>query len=246
LLKIKLVFKIYTLNGVYMKNIIYSFAFIGLLFLSSQISYSQPKAAPPIPYLLENSCMGTDFWVAIPQNEDPMNALRYPVIEIVVSSNYNTSVNLEVPDLGITRTKPIKAYDYVSFSTKEGDLQTLLEISEGDQVTNKGIHLTSEKPISVYIINCKEYSADGYMAMPVSSWGPEYYHCAYYDFFESSGEKGKRGGGFICLAAENGTKLTIKLNGIGGSVGKCDNEKKIGTTYTVSLDKGQTYMKKTV
>ncbi|MDP2363218.1 MAG: IgGFc-binding protein, partial [Ignavibacteria bacterium] len=77
-------------------------------------------------------------------------------------------------------------------------------------------------------------------------WDKEYFHCGYYDFFEAPGwgvlEPGKRGGGFIILASEDGTNVTVNLNGLTKGVSKTTGEHDIGDSWSFSLNAGQTYM----
>jgi len=187
--------------------------------------------------VLTNSSLGTEFWVAIPQNEASNGTLAAIGVEIVVTSPYNTTVTLEIPGLGVKRSKQVEAFKQISFSSKDNDITYVQEVNESEEVTQKGIHLTADKPFAAWVLNSRQWSAEGYQAIPLTKWGKEYYHCAYYDFHD---QHKRRGGGFIILASEQGTRVTINLNGLGA--GQTVKGKKIGETITATLNAGSTFM----
>lgn len=211
---------------------------------------------PATEYLLNNSTMGTDFWVAIPQNEIANSALKILSFEIDVCSPRKANVTLEIPSTGYTITKNVQALALEKFS-----IPATMEVTESETVVNKGIHITSDEPVFVTVLTCKEEkpfwgaaikNGEGYTAIPVSAWGNTYFHCSYYDFHnkDQTGMWGTadlnkfRGGGFLIVASENGTSVSISLNGDGGSAATTEGGKKIGQTFSVSLNAGDTYMVK--
>jgi hypothetical protein len=220
------------------------FLFMSILVCTSfaqKNSNDKILASIPFPedYVLNNSCLGRNFWIAIPQNETSNGDLKAIGVEIVVSSPYTTEVTLEIPEVGYTRTKRVEAFQPISFSSTNNDISYAMEVTESETITRKGIHLFADKPFSVHLINSREYSSEGLQAIPVERWGTEHYHCSYYDFFETNRP---RGGGFIVVASEQATNVQIKLNGIGQLVGKTVMGHKIGETINVTLNAGETYM----
>jgi len=198
---------------------------------------------PAAEYMLENGNLGTEFWIAIPQNEVKNGILKEKGLEIVCAPIRKTSITMSIPELGIVKTKPADAFTTTSFSSVKGELGWTMECSEGEILSNKGIHLTASEPFCVYVMNVKEWSADGYMAIPVCNWDKEYFHCGYWDFFEGTGaERGERGGGFIIIGSENGTSVTVTLNGQGKGVAKTLGGRDIGESWSFNMDAGQTYM----
>jgi len=191
----------------------------------------------PEDYVLNNSSLGTDFWLAIPQNEVIDGNLTPRGVEIVVTSPYSTEITLEIPEVGYTRTKKIEAFGHISFSSEDNDITYAQEVTESEQVTREGIHLKADKPFACWVVNSKRYSAEAFQGVPTSKWGREYYHCAYYDFDEGSSS---RGGGFIIVAKEAGTNVKIDLKGLGA--GQTVKGKKIGESISVTLNAGDTYM----
>lgn len=187
---------------------------------------------------LKGVAQGRDFWFAIPMNDDPVQ----PVIglEIYVTSDYDTEVTVELPLLGSKTTKPVKAGEVTVFSSVSEPGMSSWEISTSEKIENKGVHIYSPQPICVNVINGKQVTADGFTAIPTSMFGREYVHCAYYDF----GESRSWAGGFMIVAAENNTEITIQLggrnsNGAGRTFGGKNNKNSV--PFKVLLNSGQVY-----
>lgn len=216
-----------------------SFLVLSLLLTGTVCLWSQSKE-PTIDQVLNvNSHVGTEFWITIPPNE----VIPYPVsaLEIYVASEFDTEV--EVYDAGADKTirRQLKAMQVRALSDKTGETNWTWEIRENEQVTRRGIRLRSKKPISVYVINSKTFSSDGYMAIPVSGWGNEYIAAAYYDMREVK----RWAGGFVIIASENGTIVDITLRGKGAEVGQTTGGRKItGTPFKVTMDAGDVYLVK--
>ncbi|MFN8358565.1 MAG: hypothetical protein U0264_01500 [Candidatus Kapaibacterium sp.] len=184
---------------------------------------------------LTNSNQSKEFWLAVPLNESKAQPTLN--LEFYVTSQYNSYVTIEVPGSGFIMTKKIKALEVAVFSTKTGTANFDWEIESSQVPDNKGIHIFGDKPLSVYVFNGKEVTSDGYMAMPVNSWGTEYVHCAYYDFNEYR----PLGAGFVVIAAHDSTKVTIRLKGKGKGFAKTRSGSSIGDTFEVMLNQGQVY-----
>lgn len=226
-----------------MKN--YLFFFFFSLFLITVSLHSKENTTlsseltPPMNFLLQNSSLGTEFWVAMPMNEDPRASIGEEGQDIIITSIKDTKVTVEVPGLGFSRSKNVEAFKPTIFASDDGETSYTWVVTESETATNKGVHIFSDEPISVYVITVKTYSSEGYLAIPVDKWGSEYFNCSYYDDHENNRD---RGGGFIVLAAENGTNVNIMLNGEGFGVAQTAGGHDIGDEFSVSLRKGQTYM----
>lgn len=204
-------------------------------------AYSQKITAEQ---MLFNSSQGKEFWIAIPPNEDdrqPYGNTGEIAIEIYVTSSKNTMCTVEVPGLGLIRSKKVEAFKITTFSTLTNDLQWALEVRQSEQPVGLGIYVHADQPISVYVLNHRGYTADGYLAIPISSCGTEYIHLSYYDFYENNAGGEYRGGGFIITAAENGTDVFIELKGKGKEIGQTLGGHRIGDRWRVTLNKGEVY-----
>jgi hypothetical protein len=205
----------------------------GALLLGTAVGFA--GKVPPAEWILNNSAQGREFWIAIPPNE--VDGYPGQLLEFYVTSSYNTEVTLYSALDGRTITKPVRAMEITTFSLLTGDLSWSYEVRESEVVTQKGIRLSAPHPISVYVLNGKQYTSDGYLALPVNVWGTEYMHLSYYDYEDFMQ---KRGNGFVVIAAEDQTVVRIQLYGRG--YGRTVGGRRIGQSIEVVLNRGQTYM----
>lgn len=179
---------------------------------------------------------GKEFWLAVPLND----AMVQPTValEFYVTSSYTTNVTFEVPGTGFSHTKLLKSNSTISFSTNDGSASFDLQVESSQIADKRGVHIYADQPISVYVMNAKQYSAEGYLALPVNALGTRYIHCSYYDFNEVR----PWSGGFIVVATEDNTSVTINLNGRGKTVAKTRSGSKIGDVLgPIILNKGDVY-----
>ncbi len=185
--------------------------------------------------LSSNTPQGLEFWLAVPGNDDPQQQINS--LEFYVTSLYDTEVTIEAPGFGYSRKATLKALSVVTFSTLNQTANWQWEIWKSEEKMKYGIHIKATKPISVYMLNAKTVTSDGYMAIPCSKWGTKYIHNSYYDFNEVRPWKS----GFCIIAKEKQTKITISLKGVGNTLAGTVKGKKIGASWTVMLDEGDVY-----
>lgn len=188
--------------------------------------------------LLYNSSQGREFWIAVPMNDIPTQP--DPVMEIYVTSVKNTLVTLESPGLGVYITKNVDSMQITTFSSVNNELGLIWEIRQSEEVLDKGIRISSKDPISVYFLNGKRVSSEGYLALPVSSWGKDYIHNSYYDYHLN--DTRPWAAGFVVVAAEDNTKMNILLKGRGKGYAKTQGGHDFGDRLTPKLNRGQVYM----
>ena len=190
---------------------------------------------------INNSIEGREFMVAFPPNEADGVAIQTRTIEICVTSRFETEVTLSMPGLGIGPITKLVAPHYVTtFSNGSGELSWAMEIREGGNITEKGIFLSAPDPICVWVMSAKQFSSEGYTALPVDTWDRQYMHIGYYDYPEPQFDL-YRGGGFVVLAQENETQVVFQLSGTSNG-GETQSGAKIGQPFSVTLNRGQTYM----
>ncbi len=224
-----------------MKKIFLTFAILSFALMPFQNLISGDLKEEIRNKLLYNSSQGREFWIAFPPN-DVVELARGHIIEIYVTSRVNTTVTLEAPGTGDIFKKNVKAFEITTFTSEENTTRLSWEIRKGETVVHKGIKLTSPDPISVYAMNGKRYSSDGYLAIPVANFGNKHLHNSYYDYF-LSGRGHELGAGFVIVASENNTKITMKLRGIGkGMAETYQGGHDIGDVLRTTLDEGETYM----
>ncbi|MBU3678238.1 MAG: T9SS type A sorting domain-containing protein [Candidatus Kapabacteria bacterium] len=200
---------------------------------------AQDRKPPAAETVLSSGNTGTEFFITIPPNE----VGAYPVVglEVYVASAFDAEVKLfDYAGDKETRFK-IKAMEILTLSDNarsgKAVLNWSMENRDVEIPIRKALRLRSDKPISVYVINSKQTTTDGYMAIPTSSWGTEYIPCSYWDFKEIR----PWAGGFTIIAKEP-TKLTIQLRGAGKGLAKTSGGKSIGDVIDVTLDEGEVYM----
>lgn len=191
---------------------------------------------PTADQMLNSGSMGTEFWIAIPPNE--LNPFPVEALEVYIASAVDTQV--EVFDAGQNRTNKlsVKAQQVRTLSDMRGETSWNWEVRESETVVRKGVRITSPTPITVFVLNSKSVTTDGYMALPVSAWDTEYIAASYYDFSEVK----SWAGGFVVVAKEP-TTVNITLRGSGSAgAGRTALGKRIGDKITVEMDSGDVYM----
>lgn len=225
---------------------LFSFAWIAFLcFIQSlpTLSRELPGGIPPdvsqklgnAVSVLSDPNTGKDYWLAVPLNDSKQSEVNE--LEFYVISRYNSMVTLEVPGMGFTATKKILANQVGVFSTKDNTAAWDWEAVETEMPDNRGIHIVADNPITVYVRSSKAGSSDGYLAIPTNALGNEYIHCGYYDYKSDKNWSS----GFIVIATEDNTAITINLKGRGKLFSMTKKNSKIGSSLMVNLSKGQIY-----
>ncbi|MBS1562515.1 MAG: T9SS type A sorting domain-containing protein [Bacteroidetes bacterium] len=208
------------------------------LFLAAVLAV--PSVAQPTFEQLSgpNAMLGTEFWIAFPPNELP----GYPVtaLEIYGTSPYDTEITIYEAETQKQYKRTLKAGEIRTLSDSRGETNWSWEVRNAEVVEPKAIRITSLKPISLYVLNSKVFTSDGYMAIPTKLWDTNYVAVAYYDFREIKNWSG----GFLIISKEDNTRVTIDLKGQGEGDAKTSRGRSINTgiPFTVTLDKGMTYM----
>jgi len=185
-----------------------------------------------ISYSQNLSTEGDDFWLGFMENwlQDPNNPI---ILEIYISADDSTFVHLEMPHYHDSFT-PIDTL-ILPDRTVRITIPTYLGMAIGtNQIQNRGIHITSDKDVSVYAMNKRQYSADMAVILPTYTIGNEYVVISHW-------EEGNRNNNnnsdseFLILAIEDNTKIQIipSQRTEGGNLE--------GIPFTITLNEGQTY-----
>ncbi|MCA1761058.1 MAG: IgGFc-binding protein, partial [Bacteroidales bacterium] len=113
----------------------------------------------------------------------------------------------------------------------------MAEATGSEEIQDKGIHLTSVKPVNVYALNWSQNSADVAVIYPVGSLGTEYFAMCYYpdiDLVDPATGNG-RNSEFLIVAPEDGTLVEITPSRV------TDKKSPKDSTFSVLLNKGQVY-----
>lgn len=178
---------------------------------------------------------GTEFWIAIPPNDFPAQPTTN--LDVQMASAYDTEVEVYDAAGDQTRRYKIAANGIRTLTDTKGETNWTWEVRESEQVIRKGIRLRAKQPISVYVLNGKFVSSDGFLAIPTTAFGKKYIATTYYDFREVLAWPA----GFVIVAKDNGTIVNIKLRGTGDGFGKTAQGHRIGDEWQVSLEEGDCY-----
>lgn len=206
-----------------------------LMLLATMAASAQRKIPTAEEMLSVNGAQGKEFWIAIPPNE--INPFPTNSLDVYVASAFDTEV--EVFDASGSRTykRQVKAGQIRTLSDTRGETNWTWEIREYEQVVKKGVRLRAKQPISVYVLNSKVTTSDGYLAIPVSGWGTEHMVTTYYDFREARAWAC----GFLVIAKEP-TTIDIQLRGTGALDARTSGGKKLyDPPFQISLDEGDVY-----
>lgn len=178
-----------------------------------------PEKSGNLPSLLGSNAEGTHFIVGFMQNEENtsfcavMGGRAFSRHRIAAASRFQTSVTFTYPD-GRQIQRVLQPFQVVSVFLDGEEYECL-----GEDVCQKSFEITSEEPISIYCFSSKTHTSDGYLALPINSWGTEYYTANYsLDHYEEESEQSDpfmcavepRGGEFAIIASEDFTTVTVR------------------------------------
>jgi hypothetical protein len=183
---------------------------------------------------------GKHYIIAIPPNETESFTWNDSAIEVYIASAFDT--NLEIDIFGNKKTAFLKANEVYVLNEKNGLMKENCECRLPNIALPKTIEITADQNITVHVINSKNTTSDGYMAIPVEWWGNEYLHCSYYDNYE--GGVNTFSGGFLVLGSQDSTNVEVELRGIADDTTatlRDDTSKKIGDVLTFKVDRAEVY-----
>jgi len=192
----------------------------------STLSCTTVQAPAPVPVPVVTST-GTDFFLTLPNHLCASSPASCNILDTSVSNklivvgppmtNGEWTFNKGVPQTYITDAN--------------GKAEILLDktavLVSNEAIEDFGIHVTSQAPVSIYVVSETPYSADGYLALPTAGLGTSYYVMAY----AGSGQTGSE---FAVVATQDNTAVTITPKAAGST-------KLANVPFTVVLGSGQTY-----
>lgn len=185
------------------------------------------------------SSEGKEFWIGFMQNYDTPSQS----IAIFVATGTANRIKVETYGEGgkIVDTKQITL---APDQTHRFDMNVLAsETRVQETPTYKAIRVTSTAPCVVYGYSDNSLTTDGYLAIPISGLGQEYYCLSYHDDYYWFVANSHLGGEFLIVAPYDGTEVEItttantRLTDDGKTIGH-----KPGDKWKVILNKGQTYL----
>ncbi len=184
---------------------------------------SVPATAGATPPAATLGNQGTNFWLMFPQAyTDGFGPL---VQRLFITSTVDTSGTVSIPGAGFNFTQ--------NFTVQANTVVTVqlpsVQVFESNIIQAKGIHVTSQQPVTVYGLNQRANSSDALLALPVNTLGTDHFILTYSNMsFAPSSELG-------VVATENGTTVTITPKATTGS-------RLAGVPFNITLNQGQTYL----
>lgn len=166
---------------------------------------------------------GTDFWLGF------MSAYSNQDFYITITSETGASGTLDVPGLGINQAFTVAPNSSTTLFYTSG---SNLEVGTSETPDNKGIHITSDNPVSVYALATVTHSSDGTLILPTTSLGVDHMITTYRPMLLQYPAE------FMVVATANNTSIEIipSAQTINGSLA--------GVPINIVLNQGECYQVK--
>ncbi len=204
-----------------MKVSVYTIITFLLTFLSFKLAEGQPFTTK-----------GTDFWIGFLENyigDDTSHTDRMKVY--ITADNLPATGVVEVPLGGwsMNYTVPANSTTEITIPTDK------VMCTETDAIENKGIHITSDNPVSVYQLNYVRYTSDANITIPTTSLGKRYRVTTYNPAAASLVWTEVSVSELVVVAAYDSTVIRI--------VPKCNTQGGHGANvpFFITLNRGQVY-----
>jgi hypothetical protein len=193
----------------------------------------------------QNANEGKKFLVTFPQNTVRNMDNTKLNIYIMSTTGANVHISYKHTQREMDITVPPNGMITLPY-TYFGNAADIEDMSSG-QISDKVFEINSDNYISVYVVNSKEFTSDGYLAYPVSEWDNNYIHNSFYHFVRGSFSTYKnRASGCSIISQADGTQVQIILKGRGQEYGSTQGGTyRIGDTIRVTLNENESYTFKT-
>ncbi len=187
------------------------------------LSAQQDSVEKRVEKVIKNP-VGTEFWLCFQRNykETGNSSSDRLILELFLTADNDANVKVEIKDFRFKMDTLVPGGSVVNIK-----ISPEAEITKGEEIVKKAVHITSDNPISVYGLNRRFQTTDTYLGLPVKVLGKEYRALCY---GESAGLLSQ----IAIIALENNTKVTIAP-----SVNTNNYPK--GIDHTIRLNRGQVY-----
>jgi gliding motility-associated-like protein len=176
------------------------------------------------------STEGDDFWVGFLQNWDvgPNNPI---ILEIYISANDSTRARIEMPLKSAFQTIDTLV---LPEQTLRLVIPTNIAMSTPANSSQNGIHIKTDKDVSIYAMNKRQYSADMAVILPTYTLGNEYVVVSHWEDGNRNDNRNSDSE-FLIVGVEDNTLIEITPSHLTGDA------RPAGIPYQVSLDQGETH-----
>ncbi len=183
----------------------------------------QETASPEIGGL---DTQGTRFCAAFARQYQSSGFQAPLYLSLTITSDVDTSGTVQIPGLNW-----FTSYEVTAGVATTVALPVTAEILDSDTVTSEGVLITALDEVSVYGLSQKEFSTDGFTAIPVDALGTEYVVLGYENTVSPVFPGGTN---FTLAATADNTSVTITPT-------LAINARPANVPYTITLNRGQTY-----
>lgn len=165
---------------------------------------------------------GREFWLGFPQNGFGAQQLR-----VIISSRTATTGVVSFPNTGWSQ-----AFTVAANGSAQVVLPNAAEITGSEAVISKGVHVTAQDPVTVFMVNFQNFTSDAAQALPLDGLGITYRVEAYSGLPNFNNTYRSQ---LLIVATEDDTEVRITPS-VNTSAGR-----PAGVPFTVTLNTGQCY-----
>ncbi|MCK5281510.1 MAG: PKD domain-containing protein, partial [Cyclobacteriaceae bacterium] len=182
------------------------------------------------------STEGKDFWVGYLANWDPSSS-NPVILELYISADDTTSGTVTMPKLA--SFSPIEFEVYPN-TTRKILIPTNLAMASGSNIIeNKGVHIETDKNVSVYAMNKRQYSADMTVVLPTYSLGNNYFVLSHWEDGNRN-DNANSDSEFLIVGITDTTEIEIT------PTFETKGRNPPNVPFRITLNKGQTYQVRAV
>jgi len=174
---------------------------------------------------------GREFWLGYLDNwlQDPNNPI---ILELYISADDTTAGTVTIPMAG---GSPLTPFTVIPGVTTVLTIPANVAMAVGSgQIQNRGVHVATDKDVSVYAMNKRQYSADMAMVLPINSLGSDYYVMSHWE--DGNRENNQHSDSeFLVVAVSDATQIEITPSVFTAS------GQQPGVPYVVTLNQDQVY-----
>ncbi|MDR0830658.1 MAG: DNRLRE domain-containing protein, partial [Prevotellaceae bacterium] len=158
--------------------------------------------------LFAQATAGRDFWVAFGLNGLNTSGEQYHLqMKIVTENSANLQLNF-TDNTSLNRAISIPANTIYSLTFSTQECNAIRNAASGASSSNKSLHITSDKPIVIYISDTKAGSSEATQIFPVERLGNDYYQIAYLPpTHPHPTYVNQQGDGYVIVATQNNTQI---------------------------------------
>ncbi len=188
----------------------YLFALALFLTMAGELC-AQDQGDFPVPFGPTN--VGKEFFFSLPANyQDPQAMTQY--IRLYITSAVKTKVRIrtsvgELRKELTTKANDIITYDLTRFEAQAVTRPNTAPVPDDQLYVKKGVHVESDAPIVLYVMNRTSFTSDGALLLPVNGLGKEYVVASATDVATGPGDL-RLPSQYVITAAYDSTTVTIR------------------------------------